>query len=89
MNSGPCMNSSLRRPVCGSSSMMSVPVMSAGIRSGVNWMRWKLRSSVCAIVRAISVLPSPGTPSISTCPRQSKPDQQRIEDFVLPHDNLR
>lgn len=42
--------------------MMSVPVMSAGIRSGVNWMRLKLRSSVFATELTSSVFARPGTP---------------------------
>ena len=41
----PGANTICRRPVAGSSWMMSVPVMSDGIRSGVNWMRVNLRSS--------------------------------------------
>ena len=36
---GPSTKVHLRWPVVRSSSMMSVPVMSDGIRSGVNWMR--------------------------------------------------
>src|SRR4030081_2882819 len=44
--------------------MISVPVMSLGIRSGVNWMRENLRSSTLAIVLIRSVLASPGTPMI-------------------------
>jgi hypothetical protein len=47
---------------------MSVPVMSDGIRSGVNWMRLNLRSSTCASVRMSSVLASPGTPTIRLLP---------------------
>ena len=39
---GPCTNRNARRPVVWSSSRTSVPVMSDGIRSGVNWMRLKL-----------------------------------------------
>ena len=42
-----------------------VPVMSAGMRSGVNWMRAKSQPSTCASVRTSSVLATPGTPSIS------------------------
>ena len=42
---GPGTKVQLRWPVTESSSMMSVPVMSDGIRSGVNWMRRKLRPS--------------------------------------------
>src|SRR5688572_28203428 len=48
--------------------MMSVPVMSDGIRSGVNWMRLNLRSSTCASVRIRSVLARPGTPTIRLLP---------------------
>jgi hypothetical protein len=48
-------------PGGGSSSMMSVPVMSEGIRSGVNWMRLNSRPSVCAMVRTISVFAVPGS----------------------------
>jgi hypothetical protein len=40
-NTGPLMNSNSRRPPTPDSWMMSVPVMSAGIRSGVNWIRLK------------------------------------------------
>ena len=57
-----------RWPVVGSSSMMSVPVMSEGIRSGVNWMRLKARPSVCAMVRTISVFAVPGKPVIRQWP---------------------
>ena len=48
--------------------MMSVPVMSEGIRSGVNWMRRKVSPSVCAMVRTISVLAVPGMPVIRQWP---------------------
>jgi hypothetical protein len=48
--------------------MMSVPVMSLGIKSGVNWMRENLRSSTCAIVWMSSVLANPGTPTIRLLP---------------------
>ena len=48
-----------------SSSSTSVPVMSLGIRSGVNWMRLKPRCSVCASVEMMSVLARPGTPTSS------------------------
>ena len=49
-----------------SSTMMLVPMMSPGIRSGVNWMREKESSRLSARVLIRSVLPSPGTPSSST-----------------------
>jgi hypothetical protein len=66
--SGPSTNVHLRWPVVMSSSMMSVPVMSDGIRSGVNWMRLKVSPSVCAIVRTISVFAVPGMPVMRQWP---------------------
>ncbi len=48
-----------------------MPVMSLGIRSGVNWMRLKSRFIVRASVRTISVFASPGTPTTSVCARQN------------------
>ena len=48
--------------------MMSVPVMSDGIRSGVNWMRLNFSSSTCARVWMSSVFASPGTPMIRLLP---------------------
>ena len=47
---------------------MLVPVISAGMRSGVNWMREKGRSSTFDSTRTRWVLPRPGTPSSSTLP---------------------
>ena len=51
-----------------SSTIMLVPMMSAGIRSGVNWMRENVASMHSASVRTSIVLPRPGTPSRSACP---------------------
>ena len=48
--------------------MMSVPVMSDGIRSGVNWMRVNFRSTTRASVWISSVLARPGTPTIRLLP---------------------
>ncbi len=48
--------------------MTSVPVMSEGIRSGVNWMRLNSSDSASASVRIISVLARPGTPTSRQCP---------------------
>jgi len=62
-NTGPRTNRKARFPVVWSSSMISVPVMSEGMRSGVNWMRENLSSSAWATVETIRVLASPGTPS--------------------------
>src|SRR5262245_9807672 len=52
---------------------MFVPVMSAGIRSGVNWIRLNEQSMTSAIVRTSIVLPRPGTPSSSTWLFASRP----------------
>ena len=70
------------------SSITSVPVMSAGIRSGVNWMRLKLRFSARLSVLIISVLASPGTPSSRQCPRLNKRNQQFFDHVVLADDDL-
>ncbi len=48
--------------------MMSVPVMSDGIRSGVNCTRLNFRSSTRAIVWISSVFASPGTPTMRLLP---------------------
>src|SRR4051812_3986825 len=68
LKTGPGTKTRCRRPVCGSSWMMSVPVMSEGMRSGVNWMRENLRSSTWARVCTIRVLARPGTPVMMLLP---------------------
>jgi hypothetical protein len=50
---------------------MLTPVMSAGSRSGVNWMRLTLQSTLRARARASIVLPTPGTSSMRRCPSLS------------------
>ena len=42
------------------------PVMSDGSTSGVNWIRPNSQPMVAASARAMRVLPTPGTSSIST-----------------------
>jgi len=69
LNSGPSRKRKSRPPVVRFSSITSVPVMSAGIRSGVNWMRLNVRFSARLSVLIIKVLASPGTPSSRQCPR--------------------
>ena len=64
---GPGWNWKARPPWAVSSSTL-VPRMSAGMRSGVNWMRLYCSCRARAIVRTSSVLPSPGSPSSSTWP---------------------
>src|SRR2546428_438249 len=70
-NTGPRTNRKARLPVLWSSSMISVPVMSEGMRSGVNWMRENFRSSVCATVCTIRVLARPGTPNSRAWPPEN------------------
>ncbi len=60
---GPGTKRKARFPVVWSSSSTSVPVMSDGMRSGVNWMRLKERSRASATVEMRSVFASPGTPT--------------------------
>ncbi len=50
---------------------MLTPVMSAGSRSGVNWMRLTLQSTLLASALASIVLPTPGTSSTSRWPSAS------------------
>src|SRR5262245_61893695 len=69
---GPSMKVHVRCPVA-SSSMMSVPVMSLGIRSGVNWMRLKTSPSVWAMVRTRRVFAVPGSPVIRQWPPTKRP----------------
>ncbi len=68
--------------------MTSVPVMSDGIRSGVNWMRLNVSASVSASVRISSVLASPGTPTSRQCPRANMRDQQLLDHALLADDHL-
>jgi hypothetical protein len=53
------------------SRMISVPVTSAGIRSGVFWMRENSRSVTSETVRISDVFPSPGLPSSRAFPSHS------------------
>ena len=69
---GPRTKRNTRRPVVRSSSRTSEPVMSEGIRSGVNWMRPKDRSSTSARVWMSMVLARPGTPTKRQWPRENR-----------------
>src|SRR5690554_912701 len=66
---GPGRNSNSRRD----GSQIDEPVTSAGIRSGVNWMRCIDIDVTWASERASSVFARPGTSSISTWPSASYP----------------
>jgi hypothetical protein len=68
---GPGKNRNTRSPVALSCWMTSVPVMSDGMRSGVNWMRLNVRFRILLSVEIISVFASPGTPISRLWPRQN------------------
>ena len=65
-----------------------MPVISDGIRSGVNWMRENLRSSTCAMEWINSALASPGTPTIRLLPPASIGQHDLLDDGVLADDQL-
>ena len=84
---GPGTNRNARRPASGSSRTL-VPVMSEGIRSGVNWMRLKLTSRILAIELTIRVLARPGTPDQqNVAPREDR-RQDQLDDVALADDDL-
>ena len=68
MKMGPRMKRYSFLPVVSSLSRMSVPVMSLGMRSGVNWTRRNSRSSTSLTVRINMVFANPGIPIIKTWP---------------------
>ena len=63
---------------------MEKPVMSEGVMSGVNCMRLNEQSSERAIADTSVVLPTPGTSSISTWPRQSSAMKSSSTASCLP-----
>ncbi len=85
---GPSRKRNSRVPVALSSWITSVPVMSAGIRSGVNWMRLKSSDSASASVRISSVLARPGTPTSRQWPRANMAIKQLLDHVVLADDHL-
>ena len=65
---GPLINFNVLSPVSGFWLIISVPVISEGIKSGVNCILLKSKSKISEIVFIIRVLPNPGTPSNKICP---------------------
>ena len=63
---------------------MEKPVISEGVMSGVNCMRLNEQSSERAIADTSVVLPTPGTSSISTWPRQSSAMKSSSTASCLP-----
>ena len=65
-----------------------MPVMSDGIRSGVNWMRLNFRSSTCASVAMSSVLARPGHADDQAVAADEERQQHQLDDVALPDDQL-
>ncbi len=63
--------------------MIMLPTMSAGIRSGVNWMREYFSCRARAMVRSSVVLPSPGTPSEQHMAGGDQADQHAFHHILL------
>ena len=63
---------------------MSVPVMSMGIKSGVNWMRLKCSDMVSASLLTSSVFAKPGTPISKAWPRAKRHSESRSMTVVCP-----
>ena len=71
-----------------SSSMTVVPMMSAGIRSGVNWMRENSRPSASASVRTSIVLPRPGHAFEQRVPAGEQAGEHAVDDLAVADDDL-
>ena len=85
---GPWTNSNSRRPPAPDSWMMSVPVMSAGIRSGVNWMRLKLRSKRLGEGGDQQGLGEAGDAHQEGVAAGEEADRELLDDLVLADDDL-
>ena len=69
---GPLKNRKDLVEVFESSSIISVPVISDGIKSGVNCIRLNFKSKTSDKVFINNVFAKPGTPSSNTCPLHNK-----------------
>ena len=87
-NSGPGTKVQVRLPVAWSSSRMSVPVMSVGIRSGVNWMRLKDRPSALRQRAHQQRLGRARQAGDQAVPAHQQREQQLLHHFVLADDQL-
>src|SRR5260370_38867016 len=63
---------------------METPVTSLGKRLGVNWMRLNVHPMERAMALVRTVLPTPGTSSIKTCPWQMTALRLNATDLALP-----
>ena len=76
-----------RWPVVRFSSITSVPVMSDGIKSGVNWMRLKSSDRHFASVRDHQRLGQAGHAFQDAVAPAEQGDQQFLDDLVLADDD--
>ena len=65
-----------------------MPMMSAGIRSGVNWMRLNEQSMTSASVRTSIVLPRPGHALEQHVAVREQPDERVPDELALADDDL-
>ena len=65
-----------------------VPITSAGIRSGVNWMREYFSATACASVRTSIVLPEARRALQQHVPAGQQGDQHALDHFRLADDRL-
>ena len=68
--------------------MISVPVMSQGIRSGVNWMRLNFRCSAWASVATIKRLGQAGHADRQAVAAGEEADQHLLDHLLLADDHL-
>ena len=85
---GPWTKRKLRLPVAGSWSMISVPVMSLGIRSGVNWIRVNRSCSAWAKRRNGQRLGQPRHADRQAMAAGKDADQHLLDHLVLADDHL-
>ena len=88
-NSGPWRKRNSRRPVLRFSSITSVPVMSDGIRSGVNWMRLEVEGEALREGADHERLGEAGHPFEHAVPAAEHGDEQLLDHLVLADDHLR
>lgn len=67
---------------------MECPVTSEGIRSGVNWIRWKSADKTRLSVLTSNVFPSPGTPSMRTFPSLNRAMRTASTSSFCPTNTL-
>ncbi len=66
-----------------------MPVMSEGMRSGVNWMRLNWSDMASASERTRSVLARPGTPTQQGVAAAENGNQKALDHFILADDDAR